>query len=612
MNELKIKFDTHGLGDCVHAAHALQLWRRRGYNVTVQVEENKKFIWQVAGVNIVQGGGLPNHDYGYPAGFDDLSIPDCDANKVAFGLRDKVMPPLGISNQEAWDELCAIRLDARSFISDQARDEAARFIEGLPRPIVCLHSRGTNWHERKSLSDELACDVQRMLLARFDGSIIILDWDARAPMLGHERIRGLRPAWGQIDPERLCALYALCDLMIGVDSGPFHAAALTNIKTLGVFHNLLPNRCCLPSPSATYLVPETRHEAWLRRSEQWRFAEFSGEAITAKEIVGTADNILSGQPIGITLDRITVSPLQIPGRYVYRRIGYDHRIMELLPNGMIGDGAGRCETFWILDTRDLCLIGEEGVIARLRRDADGVWKGRWNRFERMIVELSPVHIAEHRPACDSRERDFIVGIPTLIRYDLLRHCVDAVLCGTALPRKIIVIDNGNGHWSHPSPLVEVVNQEQNLGVAASWNLILRRAMPTPVLMLNDDIEIGETTAAQMLSCENGIVGAIRGAIYSCFLLRQQAWQTAGEFDENFVGAYCEDSDYARRLSMAGIEHVCISEDNCRNNGPSATKAALPKTEQDNISHRAELNMQYYMRKWGGRPGHERFTTPFGG
>ena len=74
MLECRFKFDCHGLGDVVHFAHAVQLWKKRGYDVTVQVEENKIFVWQVAGVNIVQGGDLPNHGYGYPDGFDDLSL----------------------------------------------------------------------------------------------------------------------------------------------------------------------------------------------------------------------------------------------------------------------------------------------------------------------------------------------------------------------------------------------------------------------------------------------------------------------------------------------------------------------------------------------------------
>ena len=38
---MQIWFD-HGLGDCVHFAHLLQLYRHRGCDIRVHFEENKK------------------------------------------------------------------------------------------------------------------------------------------------------------------------------------------------------------------------------------------------------------------------------------------------------------------------------------------------------------------------------------------------------------------------------------------------------------------------------------------------------------------------------------------------------------------------------------------
>jgi hypothetical protein len=82
----------------------------------------------------------------------------------------------------------------------------------------------------------------------------------------------------------------------------------------------------------------------------------------------------------------------ILGRYIYTRVGYDHRFLTLLPGGKIGEGAATYETTW-----DLSMEGQELVlwiigmnmqpICYLVRIDDEHWSGRWMRFEQMPVEL---------------------------------------------------------------------------------------------------------------------------------------------------------------------------------------------------------------------------------
>lgn len=394
MPDLNIKFDRHGLGDCVHFAHALQLYKSRGFDVTVQAEENKLFVWKVAGVNIVQGGGLPDHPYIYPAGFDDLDAADHERNKVAFGLRHDVMPrleALGLSQEQVWDELCAVRLAAHDHIPPEAHAEAERFLEGLPRPIICFHSRGTNWHERKSLPTDVAFDVILKLLEQTGGSVIVLDFDHRAPMVGHERCKGIKPNWGHIGIDRLCALYERSDLMIGVDSGPLHVASFTNIKTLGVFRSLHPNRVCLPNPNAVYLVSDRHWQALSDRGPRWRYAQYFGEQPTADDVVSEATLLLKGSPHMTQHDKLLE---RFAGRYIYNRVGHDHRPMELMPNGTIGDGRQGCEQQWSASTENgvavITISGKDGVICHCRCCNDGVFRGAWIKFERMPIELAPL------------------------------------------------------------------------------------------------------------------------------------------------------------------------------------------------------------------------------
>lgn len=391
MPALNIKFDRHGLGDCVHFAHALQLYKRRGYDVTVQAEENKLFVWKVAGVNIVQGGGLPDHSYHYPAGFDDLNLSDCDTNKVAFGLRHDVMPPLedlGLTPQQAWDELCDVRLSAHDFIPPEAHQEAEAFLAGLPRPIICFHSRGTNWHERKSLPTDVAFDVILQLLDQTGGSVVVLDFDHRAPMVGHERCKGIKPTWGHIGIDRLCALYERSDLMIGVDSGPFHVASLTNVKTLGVFRSLHPNRVCLPNPNTVYLASWATHQRWKHYdASRWKPRTYSGREPLPMEIVKAACDMLHGRDNEICDWKFRSD------RYLYRRIGHDERYVTLEPDGTISEGLAECEQRWTLRTcggeEFIDIYGSRGVICTCRATEENPnhFVGRWNQFERMPIEL---------------------------------------------------------------------------------------------------------------------------------------------------------------------------------------------------------------------------------
>lgn len=388
------------IGDVCHYAHAVQIYKRRGYGITVQAEENKLFVWKVAGVNIVQGGNLPDHGYVYPSGFEDLSQADYDNNKVAFGLRHSVVPSLeslGLTPEQAWDELCGVRLDAMPFVSQEAHTEAEKFLEGMPRPIVCIHSRGTNWHERKSIPTEVAFETILKLIEKTVGSVIVLDFDHRAPMVGHARCKGIIPSWGMIDTERQCALFSRCDLMIGIDSGPFHLAAMTKVPCLGVFRDLHPNRVCLPNPNAVYLASDRFADEWQRpsRTDRWTIQTYPGREPSADDIAGSAIAILEGKIITMAKQPEMRSLLEeLAGRYIYNRVSYDERQLELLADGTIGEGSGDCEQTWTVhkanELRTISISGKHGVICVLQ-ESDGIFKGRWTKFERMLVELTAVN-----------------------------------------------------------------------------------------------------------------------------------------------------------------------------------------------------------------------------
>ena len=77
--------------------------------------------------------------------------------------------------------------------------------------------------------------------------------------------------------------------------------------------------------------------------------------------------------------------------FEYRRIGHDQRPMRFLPDGTVGEGARGCEMFWNVRQENghvaLEISSEKELTCRLVKNEQGVWQGRWEKFERMPVEL---------------------------------------------------------------------------------------------------------------------------------------------------------------------------------------------------------------------------------
>lgn len=415
LQKIRFRFDTHGLGDCCHCATVLQLYRERGYDVAIQVETNKRWMWQACGIPIYDGPDqLPLHPYHYPGDFHELEAPDHSASKIAhlvLGVDDTVLPRLG-TPEEVWRMISEARPNVISTISGKAHAIADRFIKGLPRPIFAVHSRGTNWSSEKSIPDGIAFETIMLLLKQTEGSVIVLDFDARAPSVaGHPRCRPILPTGEITDLDRLAALFTKIDLLIGIDSGPFHFAGMVpTLKTLGVFRQIPAPRCCIPSPMATYLVPARDHVHWQCRLDEsinipahddtaipaphFNFIEYPNDEPTAQDIVTTAVECLL-PPVPGTTDQEPVE--SAAGNWLYRRMGHDERRLELLANGNIVAGGADCERQWRLTGDALRIYGDAlSETCRLKRGPDGIYRGRWHHHEQMPIELIPIRDICHK------------------------------------------------------------------------------------------------------------------------------------------------------------------------------------------------------------------------
>jgi FkbM family methyltransferase len=92
-----------------------------------------------------------------------------------------------------------------------------------------------------------------------------------------------------------------------------------------------------------------------------------------------------------------------PRRYRYVRAGLDERILELLPDGLIGHGRAAYEERWFAERGadgriGLVLSGRGRTVARLAPGAEpDHWRGRWLVHDRCAIELVPLPAESEAP-----------------------------------------------------------------------------------------------------------------------------------------------------------------------------------------------------------------------
>lgn len=288
---LHVWFD-HGLGDCCHFALLLQLYKKRGYDVYVHYEQNKSEVWQIAGTPYCELSGTPYHQWGYPDHFNVPSIDhDGSGNKIYHNLNRLPLPPIGDADY-LWDELARVTLSGEVLYSRGIEAEVERFLRNLPRPIILVHTAGSNLQPSKNLPDNMVADLYERLLDGSQGSIILLDWDNRVPRLASARVRHLRTDWGHIDLTRLWHLMVGADLMIGIDSGPLHFSAFTDLPCLGVFHGHYPTSVVLPRQRTALLTRSMYRKENVSKRHRWNVLEYNDDMPTAEEITRHALRML--------------------------------------------------------------------------------------------------------------------------------------------------------------------------------------------------------------------------------------------------------------------------------------------------------------------------------
>ena len=275
----------HGLGDCVYFAHLIALYIRRAYEIEVECTPDKRILFEAAGAKVISAGAAASHPWGYPAGYTHAGHGQFwQGSKMGHNLSQPPLPNIG-EKPDLWKEYCDSRIDINPHLSAETIATVERWLAPLPRPVVLLHTKGNTNQHKKSLPDSTAAEFYKALLDRFDGSIILLDWDNRVPRLASYRVRHLDEL-GPCPLETLLALMTSADLMIGVDSGPLHLARFSSTPTIGVWMpGHYPATYTLPRQEQLNVVLGDHTREWNRfKRIPWDIVEHPGASYDASHL----------------------------------------------------------------------------------------------------------------------------------------------------------------------------------------------------------------------------------------------------------------------------------------------------------------------------------------
>jgi GT2 family glycosyltransferase len=142
----------------------------------------------------------------------------------------------------------------------------------------------------------------------------------------------------------------------------------------------------------------------------------------------------------------------------------------------------------------------------------------------------------------------VLIVPVLNRYDLLDNLLDSINYPID---NIFVVDNG-GSYSTSRTNVKVMNMPTNLGVAASWNLGIKCYPHLPYwTFMAIDAGLKEDTLQKTAEYSNENVMVISNYGFSYFSIGAEIIKYVGLFDENYVPAYYEDTDFEKRVRLMG-------------------------------------------------------------
>ena len=208
---------------------------------------------------------------------------------------------------------------------------------------------------------------------------------------------------------------------------------------------------------------------------------------------------------------------------------------------------------------------------------------------------------------------FIVPVilPDMAEYCLENYELD--------PSLMLIVDNTPDSYCRKFEArgFQISYHPHNLGLAASWNRGVKRLEAGELLWIITQSMIFPhgyqvlVDAAQKASRW----GVMSYHNWHLMGITKEAFDLLGAFDENYYPAYYEESDWMRRKDVYNATHdgevfqptvhiYC----GCQGNNITYRRGVVNVAPWDpNFSGKL-----YYMAKWGGDGGQERFVIPFDG
>ena len=292
--KISVRFH-HGLGDCINFAHLVVLYIQQGYEVEVECNPSAAPVFLAAGATLTNRAEH-DHPWEHPWQHDpELPPPNhfnhWSGSKVLWNISRPPLPDIGHYSNH-WAACSALRFDLESQVTAEVRSEVDQYLRHLPRPLVCIHTKGNTGQHLKNLDDETTRQLYVELLAETDATLILLDWDDRVARLPSYRVRHLLDDWKRLSLLEFYYLLTRVDLLIGVDSGPLHLLRLTDTLGLGVWDHLFPSHYALPRAETLNVVPSSWHEWSKHRRVPFSIVEGPGDRPCAAFIALQAARLL--------------------------------------------------------------------------------------------------------------------------------------------------------------------------------------------------------------------------------------------------------------------------------------------------------------------------------
>jgi hypothetical protein len=284
----------HGLGDCVYFAHQLPLYQRRGHDIRIVCNPDKRCLFPPECV-LKEKQAAPKVAWDHAKHLESIDEENhWLANKAMFNFSAKPMPDIGPPSAELWREFVAEKVDIRSHIPVAANDMVQQCFAKLERPITLLHTKGNSFQKAKSVPDDLAVEIYRSILNEMGGTLILLDWDNRVPRIAHGRIKHMTDDWKRLNVEELLAALQQADLVVGIDSGPLHLCRFFDTPSVSLwFNGHHPAKYSLPRDQQVNIclrkdAPKgNKHTRWY-----YNIVEEHGEQIRASVVGRTCRQLL--------------------------------------------------------------------------------------------------------------------------------------------------------------------------------------------------------------------------------------------------------------------------------------------------------------------------------